>query len=187
MLHANWFRHCQDNTWAQPSLLSKIPPKGSQTLVTHTSRVPLPFVLPQGTGVPDSQMEILFLCLVPTRASLLPFTHIHSLPWIMDIFQICGRPALNGLPLTRNSPPPVFSIQSLPPTIVPFSALTSHWTPKHTARLWRHELGPTSLMHQLKTLTQGQMIQRRGPPGACTEKAIGYSSSVWFPGHLCII
>lgn len=167
--------------------MSKIPPKGSQTLLTHTSIVPLPFVLPQGTGVPDNQMEILFLCLVPTRASLLRFTHIHSLPWIMDIFQICGCPALNALPLTGNSPPPVFSIQSPPPTTVPFSALTSHCTPKHTSRLRGHELGPTSLMHQPKTLTQGQVTQRRRHPGACTEKAIRYSNSPWFPGHLCII
>ena len=59
-----------------------------------------------------------------------------------------------------------------------------HCTPKHTPRLWGHEWGSTSLKRQPRTLTQGLRTQRSRCSGVCTEKAVGYSRSTWFPGHL---
>lgn len=174
----------------QPSLSSKILPRGSQVLlacVALASRVELPFVLLQGIGVPDGHVENLILCLVPTSAHFPHLTHVHSFPWGMNIFQILGCPALNFLPLTRNLFTTSFQYAEPSSHWIPFLSPTSHCTPQYTSRLWRHELGSTSLMHQPKTLTQGLRTPWRRQPGVCTMRVVGYSSTTWFPGHLCII
>ena len=99
MLHTNWVRCCQDNIWAQPTLLSKIPPRGSQAVsyVAWISSIPLPFALTQGSGVPDNCTEILFLCLVLTSASPHPSR-------IVTLTSLCKK-HLSGLWLPSLEPP----------------------------------------------------------------------------------
>ena len=99
MLHTNWVRHCQDNIWAQPSLLSKISPRGRQALsyVAWISSIPLPFALTQGSGVSDNPTEILFLCLVLTSTSPHPSR-------VVTLTSLCKR-HLSGLWLPSLEPP----------------------------------------------------------------------------------
>ena len=183
MLHTNWVRYCQENIWAQPSLLSKIPPRGSQALsyVAWISSIPLPFALPQGSGVTDDRIEILFLYLVLTSAS--PHSsHVVTLLCVKGICQVFAAQPWTPFLWLRNSPAWVFSMQSPPPTVFLAVFLPLPLHPQRHTYAGGHEQASSSLKRQLKTLTKGLRTQRSRYSGVCTEKAVGTAAAPGFKG-----